>query len=32
VRAALDSIAELIEPVHDEELLDHVFARFCIGK
>ena len=32
LRAALDSIGELIDPVHDEELLDHVFGRFCIGK
>ncbi len=32
IRAALDALAELIGEVYSEDLLDVIFAEFCIGK
>lgn len=32
LRAALDQLGELIGAVYTPELLDRIFARFCIGK
>lgn len=32
LRAALDSLAELIGQTYNDEILDRVFSRFCIGK
>jgi tRNA modification GTPase len=32
VREAVDSLAEVVGEVVGEEVLDALFARFCIGK
>ncbi len=32
LRAALDALAGVTDPLGSEEVLDHVFAEFCIGK
>lgn len=32
LRAAMDRLGEVLGTVHTEDILDHVFSRFCIGK
>ncbi len=32
IRLALESIGEIVGVVHNEEILDRLFSRFCIGK
>lgn len=32
VRAALDELGKITRPVTEEEVLDEIFSRFCIGK
>ena len=32
LREALSAVGEITSPVPDEELLDRIFSRFCVGK
>ncbi len=32
LRVALDSIGQIVGAVHNDEILDRLFSRFCIGK
>jgi tRNA modification GTPase len=32
LRAALDAVGEVIGGTDTEEILGHIFSRFCIGK
>ncbi|MEQ1906398.1 MAG: GTPase, partial [Pirellulaceae bacterium] len=32
LRVALDAIGQIVGTVHNEEILDRLFSRFCIGK
>jgi len=32
IRAALGHLREMTHPFEEEEVLDHIFSRFCIGK
>jgi tRNA modification GTPase len=32
LRVALDSLSEITGEISTEDLLDHVFSNFCVGK
>jgi tRNA modification GTPase len=32
IRQAMDALGEIIGAVHNEQMLDHIFSSFCIGK